>query len=172
MTRSELILYATPKGELADQCEQFFRLLRDSGWSTTAQTYPPHITLTGFFRRKADAVERTIGEVDAVLATSRFGSVVVDALTENCEWVGLEITSDWLTQLAAAFAVAHRLDAGDDPIRLKDRLHLSLAYGDLPADMSISECAALARSVISTDAPTTWNVGLWERRGLEWIRRC
>jgi ubiquitin-associated SH3 domain-containing protein len=166
-----LILYATPEGKLADQCEQFFDLLRASGRSTTAQTYPPHVSLTGFFSRGKDAVERTIGDVDAALVTSTGGTVVVDELQETDEWVGLAISSDWFTEVAAIFAAQHRLAPGDDPVRLKDWLHLSLAYGDVPSGTSIGECAALARSIISTDAPTSWSVALWERRGLDWVRR-
>jgi alpha-D-ribose 1-methylphosphonate 5-triphosphate diphosphatase len=48
--RRELILYATPTRPLADQCNTFFEAAADLG-PTSAQLYPPHCTLTGFFRR-------------------------------------------------------------------------------------------------------------------------
>ena len=44
----ELILYATPTGPLADACAAYFGAVEP----TTAQTYPPHVTLTGFFHRR------------------------------------------------------------------------------------------------------------------------
>ncbi len=170
MTRRDLILYATPEGDLAEQCQRFFELLRDSGRGTTAQTYPTHISLTGFFRRTADGVDRAVADVQRARDVAAAGSVVVNSLMELDDWLGLDIASGWLSSIATSVADSHRLDPGDDPIRLKDWLHLSLAYGDVPAAVTIAELAELARSMISIEAEVQWSVGLWERRGSTWSR--
>ncbi len=54
MPRAQLILYAIPTGLLAEQCDRLFRMVRAIA-PTTAQTYPPHCTLTGFFQRPENA---------------------------------------------------------------------------------------------------------------------
>ncbi|MDG2026150.1 MAG: hypothetical protein P8J50_03515 [Acidimicrobiales bacterium] len=50
MSRAELILYATPTGPLAEELDRLFAQFAERA-PTTAQTYPPHCTLTGFFQR-------------------------------------------------------------------------------------------------------------------------
>ncbi len=81
-----------------------------------------------------------------------------------------DVTSQWLSSVAANFADRHHLDCGDDAVRFKDGLHLSLAYGEFAAAMIVAELADLARSTTSTDAEVHWNVGLWERQGSMWTR--
>lgn len=156
----ELILYATPTGPLADACAAYF----DAVQSTTAQTYPPHVTLTGFFHRRdrrepIDAAS-VVGEVPA-------GVVEIRRLTCNEDWVGLEVDSPWLEAAAASFAQRMPPAAGEDDIRVKDWLHLSLAYG-VP-DLGVH--ADRARQEIDVTQPVGWEVGLWERsHGDHWER--
>ena len=170
--RRELILYATPNGELGRACERFFASVSTSGRATTAQTYPPHVTLTGFFRRSSSEVERVIAEAQSIIDAAPGGAVTVHPMQVRTDWLGLEITSDWLSEVARAFADQHRVEPGDDAIRLKDWLHLSLAYGTLPAGASVADYVEEATSTIKVEAPVTWSVGLWERRGGDWIRHC
>ncbi len=172
MTRSELILYATPQLELGEQCERYFDQLRRTGRATTAQTYPPHVTITGFLRREPQVIERVIREVEQVVAAEPEGMVVVEELRETDEWLGLVVSSDWLADLGRAFADRHGLETGDDAVRLKEWLHLSLAYGDLPFGLEMAELGDVARSTVSVDAPVCWSIGLWHRRGAEWARLC
>ncbi len=165
---SELILYATPIGPLADQCRRYFDRLRSDGLATTAQTYPPHCTLTGFFHRLGDRVAATVAEIDGALAAADVapdgtfpdGEVVVEELVTDDGWVGLRLTSPRLVELAAALASAHRPRPDEDELRIKDWLHLSLAY-DTP---DLRAHAALAVEVVDPAADVRWQVGLWERR--------
>lgn len=160
MSRVELILYATPTGALADQLDDLFARLRRSA-PTTAQTYPPHCTLTGFFRRPADAVPRILGELAG--AHDDIGAVPAEpvevlALHRREDWVGLELRSPWLHQLTAAFVDRHVIGPGDDPLRPKDWLHLSAAYGD-------GDLAAAQPLVADLDPALAaeWEVDLWQR---------
>lgn len=189
--RRELILYATPSGLLADQCEQYFRAVSavnavNAGLGeTTAQTYPPHCTLTGFFRRTDRGTDRAIAEMLPVINAA--GSVPDHAvkvlrLLVNERWVGLELQSPWLKELAASVAGAHTLEPGDDALRPKDWLHLSLAYGTSTTRTSTTGRSAanpldlapygvLAKQLVDTRAAVSWEVGLWERSADQrWIR--
>lgn len=170
--RRELILYATPEGPLARACAAFFADLVERDRQTTAQTYPPHVTLTGFFRRRSVAVDRVVAEARRVISASPRGEADVSNVTERPDWVGLEITSEWMLSVAAAFTDLHELEAGDDPLRLKTWLHLSLAYGDVPGGRELAEYADVARRTIDADLRASWSIGLWERADVGWIRHC
>ena len=169
-SRRELILYATPGGEFGEACDRFFAEVAASGRSTTAQSYPPHVSLTGFFRRPPVAVERLTLEVQAAIAAAPRGPVAVDPIARREGWLGVEIKSDWLLELASLFAARHRLEHGDDPIRLKDWLHMSLAYGEFPVGTGAQDYLDQAQATIAVNAPARWSVGLWERRDSDWIR--
>lgn len=154
----ELILYATPVGPLASACREFFAVSPP----TTAHTYPPHVTLTGFFRRgdhRAGEMIELARELIANAGPPPAGSVEVVDLLARPDWVGLEVSSEWLTGLASTFADADVAGAEEDAIRLKTWLHLSLAYGvdDLSAH------AVSARELVDPSLPVVWEVALWER---------
>ncbi|GJM39588.1 MAG: hypothetical protein DHS20C19_29550 [Acidimicrobiales bacterium] len=158
MSRAELILYATPNGPLADALYELFdRLRRDA--PTTAQTYPPHCTLTGFFHRGRADVARVIDDAHAaVTAVAPPASVTVERLRLAPDWVGLELTAPWLLAVTEAFADRHVLGDGDDALRPKDWLHLSIAYGDGDLDT-----AASLASEMDPTLDAAWDVGVWER---------
>ncbi len=169
--RRELILYATPTGELADACARYFLAVERLG-STEAQAYPPHITLTGFFRRRPQRSDEVVDEVRAELTglTVPDGAVDVVGLRSTDDWVGLEIRSPWLETLCGQVFDGHRFDEKDDPVRPKTDLHLSLAYEvDAPL-RDAAACADLARELVDPDAAVEWEVALWERDAGRWTR--
>lgn len=162
--RRELIVYATPTGPLADAVDHFVETVNDRLGPTTAQTYPPHCTLTGFFRRTDAVATSTIAEMGQAIAQAGPvppGEVEVVALRTTKDWVGLELRSPWLIELTAALAASNRPGPEDDALRLKDWLHLSLAYGvdDLDAH------GALATDLIDPALVADWEVAVWERHG-------
>lgn len=170
--RRELILYATPEGRLARACATFFADVDARYRSTTAQTYPPHVTLTGFFRRRSTAVDRVTSEVRNAIDACAASAVEVSAVALHADWVGLEVQSEWLLSVASTFADVHQLEPGDDPLRLKTWLHLSLAYGDRPLGTELADYAEQASELIDGERTATWSVGLWERSGTQWRRHC
>jgi ubiquitin-associated SH3 domain-containing protein len=169
MSRRELILYATPAGELGAACDRYYRAAAAIG-PTTAQAYPPHCTLTGFFHRAPWRSDQVIGEMATVI--ERAGDVPGDAvavveLTTIDDWVGLLLESAWLADLTARIVAGHRLAPGDDPLRPKDRLHLSLAYGTT----GIEPYAELAADLVDPSMAVQWEVAVWERLpGPDWVR--
>jgi len=188
MERAELILYATPCGELGERCRTYFRRASSFG-PTTAQTYPPHCTLTGFFRRRVGDVGGIVDEAVETLVGCGLDErgrldrteVAVNGPERRGLWVGLTVDSTRLLALAERFAVRHRARPGalDDPIRLKTDLHLSLAYGevigaeDRPGALAerLERYADLAAEVFSEPLSDDWEVALWRRStGSTWSR--
>lgn len=165
----ELILYAVPRGPLAAACDRYFEAATTLG-ATTAQAFPPHCTLTGFFRRSPKRADAVLAEIAAVVAAA--GPVPSDAvsvvdLIRGDRWIGLELESPWLRSLTADVITAVDVRPGEDALRPKEWLHLSLAYG-------IDELAAhadLATEIVETGLPVEWDVAVWERSaGPRWVR--
>ncbi len=165
MTRRELILYATPVGPLAEAIEAYFGAVEP----TTANDYPPHCTLTGFFHRRPARANEIADEVRNLVASTGpvpEDGVVVRDLHLDADWVGLELHSPFCEEFTARFVAEHQSDPTDDALRPKDWLHLSLAYG---VD-DLTTHAATASEVIDPALPCTWEIALWERSGAAWTR--
>jgi hypothetical protein len=161
VSRTEVILYAMPTGALGRACDELYAAATRLG-PTTAQAFPPHCTLTGFFRRPPGEVPRLVDELTrATGAVSGVAAADVDVSPLRCcrEWVGYELRSEALTDLARRFVAVHRADEGDDAVRLKDGLHLSLAYGGVADLAPYAEVAA----GLPPPEPCAWEVALWER---------
>ena len=65
----------------------------------------------------------------------------------------------WLLDLTAQIISSHTLTPGDDPLRPKDWLHLSLAY-DID---DTGPFASLAKHLVDPTASACWEVAVWER---------
>lgn len=163
--RLELILYATPTGPLAEACDAWFAETAAAFGPTTAQTYPPHCTLTGFFRRPPEALDRVIHEVTTAVAddaTLPASAVQVVRLHAGPEWVGLELAAPAFVAATQRFADLHVAGPDDDPIRVKDWMHLSLAYG------GVDDLAPWIESALERFDPVplaeAWELALWQRR--------
>lgn len=164
--RRELILYATPAGPLAAGCDDYFSHASARG-PTVAQRYPPHCTLTGFFHREPHRVPEIVDAVQHLIASNPApdDAVQIVGLHLRNDWIGLELSSAWLLDLTSRFVDTHQLDDGDDALRPKTWLHLSLAYGvdDLTPYRSMS-------GLVPLTAPSTWDVALWARDNNRWTR--
>ena len=168
MNERELIVYATPTGALADQCATYFARAEELG-GTTAQTYPPHCTLTGFFRRRPDRVPAIVDCVTEHIASTAHppqGAVTVVGLRQLDDWIGLELDSSWLIDWTSRLAEHMPVEADEDALRRKTWLHLSLAYG---AD-DLAPYRAPAEQLVDAAADAQWLLGLWERTETDWRR--
>lgn len=166
--RDELILYATPEGDVGEACARYWATLERSRRRTTAQEFPPHCTLTGFFHRDRDEVGRIVGEIGEVLASTPDSMSVRSARLEVVDdWVGLVLDAPVFDDVIERFVARHRVGAGDDRLRPKTWLHLSLAYG-AGADTRYHREAA--SSLFGETRPETWSVALWQRRDGRWLR--
>ena len=164
--RRELIVYLTPGDHLGQQCATFFAQARDRFGPTTAQTYPPHVTLTGFFHRELGSAAAVVDTMQSAISEAGpvpGGAVEVVGQRVSEEWVGLEIRSAWAKQVVETLVASAQLNPGDDALRPKDWLHLSLAYGDHPPETSIEAYGRLASETVDPSAPAAWRISVWER---------
>lgn len=167
---TELILYACPTGELADQLDRFFARSRALCGENSAHRYMPHCTLTGFFRDLPDAVSLYTRAIDRLLAESRPPEPVITirGVTFAENFHGLELESPWLNQLARDFATEAESVTRADVIRPKDWLHLSLAY-DFPPEQHAT-LRDLAESMVTLSAAVRWELRFYERQpGNHWV---
>lgn len=169
-TTVELIVYLTPQGPLAEQCRWYWDAMATHGGPTRAQDYPPHVTVVGFFRREHHHLDAVIAHLGAAVDECRSvrpPEIAVMARHTWPGWVGLELASTWVVDLAERFALLNRpRSPHEDEVRVKRWLHLSLAYG---VD-DLSGAASMACELVDPDAPAGWHLLLYERsEGHEWV---
>ncbi|MDY7105741.1 MAG: hypothetical protein S0880_31540 [Actinomycetota bacterium] len=163
---TELIVYACPNGPLADALTDFFAATRRAPGPNRAHAYPPHVTLTGFFRDHPSSVGVYVRALDAARDawwSSRPQPVVaVTELAVHDHWIGLVVRSPWLERLIADFA-DHAVSATRaEAIRVKGGLHLSMAYEHAPAER---DALATAAARVDPAAAAGWDLRLYERTG-------
>lgn len=165
----ELILYATPEGPLAERCAALWAELAAAGRETAAQTYPPHVTLTGFFRRPPERVDDVVADVARGVGECSLDAVADVSMRPLCteDWAGLEVRSPALHDLTATVVDAHLVASDEDALRIKDWLHLSLAYGD---GVDVAALAPRCLEAVAGAPATGWTVGLWSRDEAGWRR--
>lgn len=160
---AELIVYACPTGELAAQLVAYYERAALDCARNEAHRYPAHVTLTGFFHDVLASVpvyRRALSE--AVSAAPCPPDVRVAGVMYEPHFHGLLIASPWLQALTADFATRAASPSRVDALRLKDWLHVSLAYG-FPEDRH--ECLErIGREMVDPGAPAAWELRLYERR--------
>ncbi len=167
---AKLIIYACPLGALAEQLDAYLaRALRDVG-RNAAHDYMPHCTLTGFFHDDAAAIPHYRAALAQALASAgpRDAAEIQIAalhLTETFHYLKLE--SAWLVALVEAVAGMAQSPTRRDSLRLKDWLHVSLAYQFLTEQHE--PLAALAREMVDPCAPVAWALRLYERSAAGWV---
>lgn len=161
----ELIVYACPTGELARQLDAFLDASRAQCGPNMAHRYMPHCTLTGFFHDEFSAVLVYLDALDQALAQAfrvrPSNAIKVTGMRFLDDFHFLALESDWLQQLTAGFAARATSATRRDEVRLKDQLHVSLAYGFDSAQGP--RLAQLAREMVHASAPVAWELRFYER---------
>lgn len=165
MNDTQLIVYACPTGELAQQLAHYFEKSLVQCGANAAHRYMPHCTLTGFFHDGEASIPRYVNALEQSLAAaypSRPASpIVIKALAFHDGWHGLELDSDWLKALVADFACRAHSPTRRDDVRLKDWLHLSLAYDFGPPHAE--HLKHLAKSSVDTAEQAVWELRIYQR---------
>jgi len=163
----ELIVYACPTGELAAQLQTYFDATRAALGPNTAHRYMPHISLTGFFHDENSAIPSYGTALQAALQTvmplrPQDGSAIqITGMRFQDAFHYLQIASPWLTRLSAEFARIAESPTRIDAVRVKDFLHLSLAYGFEP--QHAARLAQFARELVNTRSQVDWELHFYER---------
>ena len=158
------IVYACPVGELARQIDHYYAVSRAMCGPNAAHGYMPHCSLTGFFHDHLNAISRYVEALDAALGRARPEQpahvLTIDSLEIRESFHGLLLSGPWLRALMADFA--HNLHAPTrrDALRLKDWLHLSLAYAFPPEQHAA--LAGLAHELVDITAPVCWELRFYE----------
>lgn len=160
----QFIVYACPVGLLAQQIESYFEVSKQRCGLNAAHAYMPHCTLTGFFVDEVGAVAQYTRTLETSLAQSQpipIPAITVEKLAFNPDWHGLVLQADWLKRLVKTFAAQANSPTRKEALRLKDWLHLSLAYEFDPTQAPVLQ--ALANELIDLSAPVSWQLRFYQR---------
>ncbi|HJZ49311.1 MAG TPA: hypothetical protein VKE41_19175 [Roseiflexaceae bacterium] len=159
------IVYACPVGELAAQIERYYAVSRELCGPNAAHDYIPHCSLTGFFHDDLVAIPDYVEALDSALQRARPARpnpvLGIERVELREDFHGLLLGGTWLKALIADFARTVRAPTRRDALRLKDWLHLSLAYA-FPSEQD-SLLAKLAQELVDITAPVGWELRLYER---------
>lgn len=162
---TKLIIYACPVGGLAKQIEVYLSRAEKLYGPNAAHAYMPHCTLTGFFEDEQSAIPNYTQTLSSSLDECRdripTPPVQIKQLRFQSNWHGLEIEADWLKQLIADFAQKSSSPTCHEALRLKDWLHLSLAY-EFEAGLA-SGLKQLANDLIDIASEVSWELKFYER---------
>ncbi len=163
--RRELIVYACPTGPLAQQLSTYQIRSKQEIGPNPAHRYMPHCTLTGFFHDQTHSIPLYAAALENSYqyfrSTQPQPVFQIPQILFRPDFHGLILESDWIKQLIQNFA--HQVDSPtrSDQLRLKDWLHLSLAY-EFPADQHGS-LVRLTKEIIDIHASVGWDLCLYER---------
>jgi hypothetical protein len=159
------IIYACPVGELADQIDHYYAVSQAICGPNASHSYMPHCSLTGFFHDEQEAVGRYIEALDTALRRARAAQPIpvlaIEGIALREDFHGLLLSSPWLKGLIGDFARTLSSPTRRDTLRLKDWLHLSLAYAFPPKQHTT--LAELARKLVDIKAPVSWELRFYER---------
>ncbi len=162
---SKLIVYACPVGPLAQQIEAYLLQAQELYGTNAAHVYMPHCTLTGFFEDEESAIPSYVQTLGSVLDEYRdripTPPIQSKQLSFHSDWHGLELEADWLKQMIADFEQQSDSSTRNEALRLKDWLHLSLAY-KFEADC-IPGLRQLAKNLIDIASEVAWELRFYEQ---------
>lgn len=161
----QLIVYACPIGELADQLQRYYETSQRLYGPNSAHHYPPHCSLTGFFDEQATAVTRYIQSLDLAyqnaLTNQTEIAIKIVKMEFRPDWHGLILESTGLQEIIVDFACTTPSPTRRDAIRPKTDLHLSFAY-DFQQNQG-DDLRQLAEKMIDSRADCHWDLRLYQR---------
>ena len=166
------IVYACPTGELNKQIEEYFKEAIKLCGKNKAHQYMPHCTLTGFFTDELNSVPFYLEALDKAYTEAKNNTsldIEIISITFNDSWHGLELQGDNIKQLIANFAELENSPTRQEPIRLKDWLHLSLAYGF--NSQNTKQLKHLATELIDIQANVNWELRFYQKNP-DWTWKC
>ena len=162
----KFIVYACPLGELAAQLNTYFDKALTFCEANAAHNYMPHCTLTGFFEERTRSIpvytHFLTRSLNRLLLTRPHPVIEITDLAFRPDWHGLELQSPWLQKVMVDFVTTAKSPTRPEPLRLKQRLHLSLAYEFKPAHQDT--LVQLAQEVVNLEADVEWELRFYQRR--------
>lgn len=169
---SEFIIYACPLGKLNQQIENFFHKSLSLCGENKAHKYMPHCTLTGFFSDEISSIAyyiEALGKAYSITKDNLDLSITIQQLTFQDDWHGIELKADGLKQLITKFAEIEKSPTRKEELRLKDWLHLSLAYEFNPEERD--KLQKLATDIIDLQTSVDWELRFYQKNP-NWTWKC
>ena len=169
----QFIIYACPVGELNDRLEAYFIKSLHLYGENSAHKYMPHCTLTGFFGDNCNSIPFYLEALELAYKNAQYNNLSLDIkikqLTFNDNWHGLELQADGLKQLIVNFAQIENSPTRTEQLRLKNWLHLSLAY-DFD-DRDGEKLKSLATELIDLNSKVNWELRFYQKNP-DWTWNC
>lgn len=169
----KLIVYACPVGELNNQIETYLTKSSKLYGANQAHKYMPHCTLTGFFTDKLSSIPFYIEALEQAYNDAKNNNlslnIEITKLNFNKNWHGLELQAEGLKNLITNFTQIEKSPTRQEKLRLKDWLHLSLAYGFNPEDGE--QLKHLATEIIDIQASVNWELRFYQKNP-DWTWNC
>ena len=162
----QFIVYACPTSELNTQLQTYLQLSKEQCGANNAHNYMPHCTLTGFFSDELSSADYYIKALDEAYRGDRALEIKIKQLVFNPEWHGLELQAEEIKDLIKDFVRLETSPTRQENIRVKDWLHLSLAYGFESGDRAKLE--KLAWETIDLAADVAWELRFYQRIAGNW----
>lgn len=161
----KFIVYACPTGELAEQIQRFFAESLESVGANAVHEFIPHCSLTGFFEDRLSSVPLYTQALtrcyNRALRSRPTPAITIQGFAFRPDWHGLELESPWLKKLIVDFACTVNSPTRKEALRIKDWLHLSLAY-EFPTEQG-KALSQLASQRIDPTAPVGWELRYYQR---------
>ena len=169
---SKFIVYACPVGKLNEHIENYLQESQELCGENKAHMYMPHCTLTGFFADDVGSIDYYVNALDRVYSAAQGNldlSIAIKKLNFGDRWHGLELQAEGLKQLIFNFSQIEKSPTRQENLRLKDWLHLSLAYGFNPEDRE--QLKNLAIKAINLRADVRWELRFYQKNP-DWTWKC
>ncbi|MDJ0692214.1 MAG: hypothetical protein QNJ41_27455 [Xenococcaceae cyanobacterium MO_188.B32] len=171
--RANFIIYACPVGELNNQLEAYFSKSLQLYGENSAHKYMPHCTLTGFFSDNCSSIPFYFEALARAYKNAKHNNlslnIKIKQLTFNDNWHGLELQADGLKELMLDFTQIENSPTRTDKLRLKDWLHLSLAYDFDYQDGE--KLKSLAEELIDLNSKVNWELRFYQKNP-DWSWNC
>ncbi|VEP13483.1 conserved hypothetical protein [Hyella patelloides LEGE 07179] len=171
--QKQFIIYACPIGDLNSQIEDYLNKTIELCGKNQAHNYMPHCTLTGFFTDELSSVSFYIKALNKAYTKAKNNNRTLDIeiskLTFNKNWHGLELQAEGLKKIITNFSQIEKSPTRQEKIRLKDWLHLSLAYGFNSEDAE--KLKHLATEIIDIQASVNWELRFYQKNP-NWTWNC
>ncbi len=169
----QFIIYACPVGELNNQLEIYFTKSLQLYGENTAHKYMSHCTLTGFFSDNCSSIPVYLEALDRAYKKAKHNNLSLDIeikqITFSGNWHGLELQADGLKELIVNFTQIANSPTRTEEIRLKDWLHLSLAY-DFD-ERNGEKLKFLATELIDLNSNVNWELRFYQKNP-DWSWKC
>jgi hypothetical protein len=169
---NKFAIYACPTGALAEQIQVFLGLSRDTWGANAAHASLPCCALIDLFEEQSGSLPVYTQSLERAynrgLKSRPNPVLLLEGLRLTGDRLDLVLTAPWLRQVMVNFACTVKSPTRKVPLRMQERLHITLAHG-YPANQA-SAYLKMAQETIHIDSPSHWEMRFYQRASNQgWI---